>query len=124
MERGSSGGRNYLYVVRELFSFSSGDQIPSDRAGAPGDVLAYRIYLDNTSSETVSNLTIHDRTPPYTVLGAAPTSPSAVASQLNCLLVVPASAAPGYAGVLQWDCSGMLPPGDSGFVNFEVRILD
>ena len=53
-----------------------------------------------------------------------PTSPSAVASQLNCLLVVPASAAPGYAGVLQWDCSGMLPPGDSGFVNFEVRILD
>ncbi len=93
-------------------------------AGAPGDVLAYRIYLDNTSSETVSNLTIHDRTPPYTVLGAAPASPSAVASQLNCLLVVPASAAPGYAGVLQWDCSGMLPPGDSGFVNFEVRILD
>lgn len=90
--------------------------------GSGGDVLLYRIYLRNTSSEPVFNLKIFDRTPPYTSLSEPIADPVAVSPSLSCNLIAPASNVANYEGLLEWNCSGTFLPGDLGTVSFKVRI--
>jgi len=108
-------------TVRNLTQNTAEDTANS---GSPGDVLAYRIHVVNATTEPVDDIEIFDRTPPYTELDSAPTSPTALSGGVSCAVVEPATPAAGYSGHLRWTCSGALDPGAEGSVIFEVRIGD
>jgi uncharacterized repeat protein (TIGR01451 family) len=90
-------------------------------AGA-GDVLEYRIYVQNTGSVPASDIIIYDKTPPYTVLASSVPSPINLSSGVTCSSGTAGSASSGYVGNLRWDCSGLVQPGDEGSVSFTVRV--
>jgi len=89
---------------------------------AAGDVLEYRIFLDNPGDLPATNIVIHDRTPPYTELASAIPSPVSIGGDVVCTMTTPGADTAGYAGALQWDCTGSHEPGATGSVSFEVRI--
>lgn len=89
---------------------------------AAGDVLEYRIFLDNPGQLPATNIVIHDRTPPYTELASAIPSPVSIGGDVACTVTTPVTNAAGYAGSLQWNCTGSHNPGATGSVTFEVRI--
>jgi len=89
--------------------------------GVAGDVLEYRITVENPSASPASEITIYDRTPPYTELFAPIVSPSALGDMI-CTLIGPSSNTAGYAGNLEWDCVGTFLPGSRGNVAFQVLI--
>ncbi|WP_386170360.1 DUF6923 family protein [Sulfitobacter pontiacus] len=89
---------------------------------AAGDVLEYRIFLDNPGELPATNIVIHDRTPPYTELASAIPSPVSIGGNVVCTMTTPGADTAGYAGALQWDCTGSHEPGATGSVSFEVRI--
>lgn len=90
--------------------------------GQAGDVLLYRIYLSNASALPVSSINVFDKTPAYTRLAAPVPSPVSVSPNLTCSLVSPTTNVAGYAGPLEWSCSGFLNPGEVGPVSFQVEI--
>ncbi|MGR3570242.1 DUF7507 domain-containing protein [Brevirhabdus sp.] len=90
--------------------------------GAPGDVLHYRIYIENPSDAPISDVNIFDRTPAYTALSEPLDSPVAVTPGLTCVVSEPAPSAAGYEGPLRWTCTGQVYPGGAGLVSFQVRI--
>ncbi|WP_166163312.1 hypothetical protein, partial [Chelativorans oligotrophicus] len=58
----------------------------------------------------------------YTTLSAPMTVVQDPAS-LDCAPAVPpAGGSAGYRGVLRWDCTGTMLPGDQGEVSFKVTI--
>ncbi|PJE26353.1 GEVED domain-containing protein [Pseudooceanicola marinus] len=93
----------------------------SNGAGA-GDVLEYRIYLENTGTLPASDIQIFDRTPPYTVLAGAISSPVELTSNLVCTLVHPTANFSGYSGRLHWACEGEYGPGAISSLAFEVKV--
>lgn len=90
--------------------------------GGVGDVLEYRIYLENTGTLPSSDIIVYDATPPYTVLATAVPSPIDIGDGVTCVNAISGAASPGYAGDLRWECSGTYPPGASGSVTFNVSI--
>ncbi|SOH94580.1 conserved repeat domain-containing protein [Monaibacterium marinum] len=91
-------------------------------SGAPNDILLYRIYLSNQSAAPVDDIKIYDRTPPYTSLAVEIPTPVQISPTLSCELAVPGANTVGYQGAIQWNCTGVLTPGDNGAVTFRVRI--
>ena len=90
--------------------------------GTLGDVLEYKIYLENPTALPVTNVTIYDRTPPYTALNGPIPSPVTVGGSLVCTVGSPVSNIAGYAGNVRWDCAGSYLPGMQGSVTFDVQI--
>ncbi|WP_244515387.1 DUF11 domain-containing protein [Pacificibacter marinus] len=90
--------------------------------GTLGDVLEYKIYLENPTSLPATDVTIYDKTPPYTVLDGPIPSPITVGGSLTCTVGLPVANVAGYAGNLRWDCTGTYLPGSQGAVSFEVKI--
>ena len=90
--------------------------------GKAGDVLLYRIYLENLSDAPVNNLHIYDRTPPYTRLTEPLPDPVLVTPSLTCNVVAPLSNTANYEGSLEWSCSGSLFPNETGSVYFRTEI--
>lgn len=93
----------------------------SNGAGA-GDVLEYRIYIENTGTLPAADIQIFDKTPPYTVLAGPVPSPVTVSSGVACSIVSPTANSPGYSGGLRWECYGLYPAGALGAVSFQVRV--
>lgn len=87
-----------------------------------GDVLEYRIYLENVGTVPASDIRVYDRTPPYTKLAAPVPSPVSVGNDVSCVIVAPTGNTAGYAGPLQWECSGFYLPGAVGAVSFQVQV--
>ncbi|WP_085847951.1 hypothetical protein [Pacificibacter marinus] len=87
-----------------------------------GDVLEYRIYLNNPSDLPATGIVIHDRTPPYTELASAIPSPVNLGGGLVCRIVTPSSNVAGYSGSLRWGGTGNLLSGGAGAVTFKVLI--
>ncbi|MFW2588721.1 GEVED domain-containing protein [Sagittula sp. SSi028] len=116
---GSEGRLELRKTVRNL---TQGTAEGVSNGASLGDVLEYRIYLDNPGSLPATQIVIHDRTPPYTELAAAIPSPVNVGSGVVCTLAQPATNTAGYAGALQWDCTGTYEPGETGSVSFQVAI--
>jgi len=90
--------------------------------GGVGDVLEYRIYLENTGTLPSSDIIVYDATPPYTVLATAVPSPIDIGDGVTCVNAISGAASPGYAGDLRWEYSGTYPPSASGSVTFHVSI--
>lgn len=90
-------------------------------AGA-GDILEYRIYVQNQGSEPASDIIIYDNTPPYTALASSVPNPTNLSNGVTCSSGTTGSNSSGYVGSLRWDCSGMFQPGDEGSVSFTVRV--
>jgi len=94
----------------------------SSNSGSVNDVLLYRIYLRNQSDAAVDDVKVYDRTPAYTSLSEPITTPVVISPSLTCNLVVPVANSIGYEGPVQWNCTGLLQPGDAGRVTFRVAI--
>ncbi|OOY10914.1 hypothetical protein BMG00_17310 [Thioclava marina] len=117
----SSGQVAELKLSKTVRNVTKGGAEGLRNGGAPGDILEYRIAVENPTALPASEVKIYDRTPPYTTLAGAVPSPIAVGG-MSCTLAEPAANAAGYAGNLRWDCTGLMLPGASGAVSFEVRI--
>ena len=89
--------------------------------GSPNDVLEYRILLSNPGQESVVDVTINDATPAWTALAGVIASPVPIAPGTDCAVTTPNAI--GYAGPIQWDCTGAFPPGAQSSVSFQVRIV-
>ena len=120
-DRLGSEGASGLILRKAVRNVTQGTAEGTANTGAPGDRLAYRIEVINASQEPVSDIAIFDRTPPYTRLDDAPSSPVALTAGVNCTLDT-AGANAGYTGSLRWSCSGAMLPGSQGSVSFVVRI--
>lgn len=113
-----------ISLVKRVRNVTSGSGFAVSSAGAPGDILEYRIAFTNPSAEVVSDLSIHDETPAYTRLSGPPGA-AVAPSGMSCALTVPAGGGViGYAGPLRWDCTGTMSPGATGNVAFQVRIAN
>lgn len=120
VETGSRLGQ--LKLTKTVRNETQGTSEGTSNAGSAGDVLEYRIRLENLSSAAALDVVIYDRTPAYTSLAEPVPSPVSVGGALSCAVAVPASNVPGYSGPLRWNCSGSYPPQSSGSVTFKVRI--
>uniref|UniRef100_Q11I63 Uncharacterized protein n=3 Tax=Chelativorans TaxID=449972 RepID=Q11I63_CHESB len=109
-------------VTKRVRNVTRNGSFAASGTGAPGDVLEYSIIFSNPSSGAVSHVQVHDKTPSYTTLSAPMTVVQDPAS-LDCAPAVPpAGGTAGYRGVLRWDCTGTMLPGDQGEVSFKVTI--
>ena len=105
---------------------SDGSGFSAQNTGTPGDIMQYRIIFTVTGPETVSNVTIFDRTPDFTFLkaGTAEVVVTPPVTGLSCQLITPAGGGvEGFEGNIEWACSGgAIPPGSVGVVGFRVEI--
>uniref|UniRef100_Q11DY3 Conserved repeat domain n=2 Tax=Chelativorans TaxID=449972 RepID=Q11DY3_CHESB len=109
-------------VTKRVRNVTRNGSFAASGTGAPGDVLEYSIIFSNPSPGAVSHVQVHDKTPSYTTLSAPMTVVQDPAS-LDCAPAVPpAGGSAGYRGVLRWDCTGTMLPGDQGEVSFKVTI--
>lgn len=120
-DRLGSESASGLILRKAVQNVTQGTAEGTANTGAPGDRLAYRIEVINASQEPVSDIAIFDRTPPYTFLDDAPSSPVALTAGVNCTFATPGASA-GYTGSLRWTCSGNMQPGSQGSVSFVVKI--
>ncbi|WP_239520997.1 DUF11 domain-containing protein [Pseudooceanicola aestuarii] len=118
----AESGQGTLKLTKTVRNVTQGTPEGVSNGAAAGDVLEYRIQLQNMGTLPAASIRIFDRTPAYTVLDSPVPSPASVGSGVTCTLTKPASNSAGYAGDLQWDCTGSYPPGDLGAVTFQVRI--
>lgn len=118
----SGGGKGQLTLRKTVENETQNTPEGTSNSGAIGDVLHYRIHLENPSQATATDVTIYDRTPAYTRLSEPIPSPVEIGPGLVCSIGVPASNAAGYAGSLRWDCVGNYAPGANGAVTFRVEI--
>ncbi|OCX64677.1 hypothetical protein BFP70_10535 [Thioclava sp. SK-1] len=111
-----------LTLRKTVRNITQGTPEGVSNGAALGDVLEYRIYLDNPGTLPATQIVIHDRTPPYTTLAAPIPSSTAIGTDVICTLAVPSPNNAGYAGPLRWECAGTHPPGATGSVTFQVQI--
>lgn len=85
------------------------------------DELQYMISYTNASSERLTNLSVSDSTPPFTVRSAlaAPAYGLTPAGLTNGTVVDPLA---GNAGAFSWPFTGFLNPQSSGYVTFNVTV--
>ena len=123
IDRVTSGAASgVLTLSKTVKNVTANSAEGTSNLGTAGDVLAYRIQIENKSSAAASDVIIYDRTPPYTSLSEPVETPVSVGAALSCALTIPASNTIGYAGPLQWNCLGSYPPGSIGSVSFNVKI--
>ncbi|MGY3438863.1 MULTISPECIES: DUF11 domain-containing protein [unclassified Marinovum] len=120
VETGSRLGQ--LKLSKSVRNETQGTPEGTANAGTAGDVLEYRIRLENLSNAAALDVIIYDRTPAYTSLAEPVPTPVAVGGALSCALAAPAVNVAGYSGPLRWECSGDYPPASDGSVTFKVRI--
>lgn len=116
------GREGRLRLGKTVRNLTQGTPEGVSNGAALGDVLEYRIYVENPGSLPATRIAIHDRTPPYTRLAEAIPSPVNVGSGVVCSVAEPTSNTAGYAGGLRWDCTGSHAPGETGSVAFRVVI--
>ncbi len=91
-----------------------------DRATAlPGDLLTYTITYRNSGAAPLSAIVIQDSTPAWTVFESA--SCGNLGGGLSACGVSSQPAA-GASGTVTWSLAGVLDPGESGTVTFQVRV--
>uniref|UniRef100_UPI003565340A DUF11 domain-containing protein n=1 Tax=Puniceibacterium confluentis TaxID=1958944 RepID=UPI003565340A len=115
-------GGSQLVLIKTVRNETQGTPEGYSNQAAPGDVLVYRITIINPSQTAASSISIHDRTPPYTILAALIETPVNVGPTLICSVGDPATNVIGYAGPLRWECSGTHGAGAEGSVLFKVRV--
>ncbi|MGV8984778.1 MAG: DUF11 domain-containing protein [Cypionkella sp.] len=111
-----------LKLTKTVRNISQGTAEGVANGASAGDVLEYRIYLQNTGDVPSADIIIYDRTPPYTVLATGVPSPVSLGDDVTCVSATPGSDSSGYEGNLRWDCTGIYQPGEDAFVVFQVRI--
>ena len=111
-----------LKLTKTVRNISQGTAEGISNNAAAGDVLEYRIYLENIGELPSADIVIYDRTPPYTVLSEGVPSPIMLGNDVTCSSSAPGSDSSGYQGTLRWDCTGLYEPGESAFVTFQVKI--
>lgn len=116
------GAEGRLALRKTVRNLTQGTSEGVSNGATLGDVLEYRIYLENPGSLPANQIVIHDRTPPYTQLSEPVPSPVALGPDVACTLAEPVSNTAGYAGALRWECSGTHAPGATGSVAFRVAI--
>ncbi len=92
-----------------------------DKAQAlPGEVITYTITYSNRSTETLSNIVIHDLTPAFTVFQSAVCGAPPPAGISSCN--VTQQPAVNGTGAIEWTLGGSLGSGHQGTVTFSIRI--
>ncbi|WP_292998274.1 SdrD B-like domain-containing protein [Nevskia sp.] len=95
----------------------------------PGSILTYTITYSNRSSQPLSTIVINDAVPPFTSFVSAAAGPLP-ASLTACSKTTPSGGpvdcaavqAPAARGALRWTFTGILQPGSSGTVTFQVQV--
>lgn len=120
-----SGGGT-ITLVKQVRNVTTDSAFSVTSSGGPGDILEYRITFTNPSARPVSNVSVFDETPAYTSLVVPPGATVQITpAGMTCKLAVPSGGgANGYAGPLQWNCTGAMSPGATGRVAFRARIAD
>lgn len=111
-----------LRLTKTVRNITQGTPEGVTNGAAAGDVLEYRIYVENIGTVPASEIMVYDKTPPYTVLSSAIPDPQQIDSDVVCTVDDPIGNNAGYEGNLRWACSGVLQPGSTGSVIFQVRI--
>jgi uncharacterized repeat protein (TIGR01451 family) len=85
----------------------------------PGDILTYTITYTNNGPASLSSIVIRDATPAFTVFQSA--SCATLGNGLTgCSLT--AQPAAGATGPVIWTLAGLLSPGGSGSVTYQVKV--
>ncbi len=117
---GRDGGGLIVEKSVENLSRMSGET--SFNTGGPGDVLLYRLKVENLGFATLQDVKVYDQTPPYTNLDGEITQSIQLGNGTECTLNWPETVTVGYVGDLRWECNGAMEPGTSTTLKFTVRI--
>ena len=102
----------------------------SSGSASPGSTLTYTIVYSNQSTQPLSTIVVNDATPSYTSFVSATAATPLPASLSACTKTTPAGGpvacaavqTPGGRGALEWTFTGLLQPGASGSVSFQVLV--
>lgn len=87
----------------------------------PGESLQYTIHYENTGETSLSNLTIYDQTPAFTLFDTTECTTNIGTGLVTCIPIVPAQ---GETGSLNWGFSGELAASASGSLSFTIVIQE
>lgn len=110
-------------ITKRVRNLTTGGAFVVTNQANPGQVLEYRLVFTNPSNGPAVDVTIFDRTPPYTSLqGSLPAITATPAGTACAIVTPPGGGAGGYRGDLQWACTGAMAPGSAGEVRFQVQV--
>jgi uncharacterized repeat protein (TIGR01451 family) len=124
----SGGGASTSLAVTDLTRVGAGGgaglalRKDVDKTTAlPGELLVYTLTYRNDGTEPITDLVVHDATPPFTtyVGGSVQCGAPLPAALASC---TPAAPAGGASGRLDWTFTGSLDPGQSGTLSYTIRI--
>jgi|GEM_PF-4354261 len=116
-----------LTLDKRVENLDTGGGAVTSNAALPNQRLRYTVTYTNNGSSSVSTLVVRDTVPPYTGLDVPITCPAPVALPNNltgCNLTLPITAnnVAGYQGAIEWSFTGSLAAGQSGNLQFDVRV--
>ena len=99
--------------------------IGTSNAALPSERLRYSITFTNNGNNDINTLVIRDTVPAFTGLDVPIICPASLPNNLTaCDVLVPAAVdnLPGYQGAIEWSFTGGLVAGQSGVLQFDVRV--
>ncbi|WP_334067659.1 GEVED domain-containing protein [Nereida ignava] len=111
-----------LRLTKTVRNVTANTAVSTQNSAASGDVLEYKITVENIGTLSASDIAIFDRTPPYTSLSEAIESPVSLGLDVTCSIATSGANTAGYSGDLEWQCSGSFAPGAKAGLAFRVRV--
>lgn len=122
-----------LELKKEVRNVTQGGVFGINNQAKSGEMLEYRITYTNNGTTPISSMTVNDTAPGYTTFIGASTGVTP-ATLTACTKNTPANAIPaaavpcadvqlvGGTGPLEWKFTGVVAPGGSGTVFFQVKV--
>lgn len=123
--RSIATGQGVLVMDKTVQNLTVSGAVTTRNEAAPGDVLRYDIDFRNSGTGAVTEVTISDSTPAFSVLESPVQCPSVMPDGTsNCQVLVPSPAenGAGYDGPIQWVFTGALSAGAQSTVSFQIRV--
>ena len=112
----SDSGTSRLELTKTVENLTSGTvETATLNQANPGDTLKYRIYFQNTGTAKITDLSVNDTVPDYTIMVAGSNLCEQTPVGMGCTSTA-------TLDVLDWLYTGDLLGGSSGFVSYEVTV--
>ncbi|SMY36350.1 Pesticidal crystal protein cry22Aa [Photobacterium malacitanum] len=117
-------GAGELKLTKTVSNLTQGSGITTQNTAKPNDVLRYDIHFENVGTGVISDVTIYDDTPAYTVLEQPlDCNNYTYPTGLNCNIVtLNGNNVSGYKGQIKVELTGELQPSENGSIYYQVNI--
>ncbi|PSU28775.1 hypothetical protein CTM91_07950 [Photobacterium aquimaris] len=117
-------GAGELKLTKTVNNLTQGSGVTTQNTAKPYDVLRYDIHFENVGTGSISDVTIYDDTPAYTVLDQPlDCNNYTYPAGLNCnIITLHGNNISGYKGQIKVEFMGELQPSEDGSIYYQVTI--